>query len=189
MHAVVERQSPHTAGHPPVIARRPFASLPGAFRRFTRRLGMRIPGTQPEYASAPPSSQVLCRLQDVPDGGVIGADPRCQPGLPLILRRQGDRVQAWLNICPHDGRRMNSAPGLFHVDGGLLRCAVRGAQFALARDGLCISGPCRGRSLVAVPVQVRGGLVTMVEGTTWNQTRDVTVTRPAASAAAPGRGG
>ena len=69
----------------------------------------------------------------------------------LILRRRGDRVQAWLNVCPHAGRRLDWAPGRFLLDKGHLVCAAHGASFEL-EHGLCISGPCRGQSLVAVGV-------------------------------------
>ena len=69
----------------------------------------------------------------------------------LIVLRRGDRVQAWLNICPHAGRRLDWAPGRFLVDQGRLVCAAHGAMFEL-EHGECIAGPCRGQSLVAVPV-------------------------------------
>ena len=68
-------------------------------------------------------------------------------------------VQAWLNVCPHAGRRMNYAPGLFLVKDDKLTCAVHGSTFALRDGGLCISGPCRGQSLVAVRVKVQNGVV------------------------------
>jgi len=161
VHAVAEHRSPQSAERLPAAVRRQIASLLAVFREFSHRLAVRVLGLRPEQASVPPPPQVLCRLDDVADGGVVGVDPPCAPGVPLILRRQGDSVQAWLNICPQDGRRMNRAPGLFHVDDGLLRCSVRGAVFALDRGGLCISRPCRGRSLFAVPVQVQGELVTI----------------------------
>jgi nitrite reductase/ring-hydroxylating ferredoxin subunit len=69
----------------------------------------------------------------------------------LILRRRGADVQAWLNVCPHAGRRLDWAPGRFLLDKGHLVCAAHGASFEL-EHGLCISGPCRGQSLVPVPV-------------------------------------
>jgi nitrite reductase/ring-hydroxylating ferredoxin subunit len=101
----------------------------------------------------------LCRLDDIPDGGVLGVDPPDPEGEPLVLARHGNSVQAWLNICPHAGRRMDYAPGLFLVKDNKLTCAVHGATFALHQAALCIAGPCRGQSLVAVRVQVRDGVV------------------------------
>jgi len=101
----------------------------------------------------------LCRLEDIPDGGVLGVDPPDPEGEPLLLARQGNAVQAWLNVCPHAGRRMDYAPGLFLVKDDKLTCAVHGATFALRESGLCVAGPCRGQSLVAVRVKVRDGMV------------------------------
>jgi len=31
----------------------------------------------------------------------------------LILHRRGAEVRAWLNVCPHAGRRLDWAPGRF----------------------------------------------------------------------------
>jgi nitrite reductase/ring-hydroxylating ferredoxin subunit len=70
----------------------------------------------------------------------------------LILRRHGERLQAWLNICPHAGRRLDWAPGRFLVDQGRLVCAAHGASFEM-EHGECVAGPCRGASLVAVAVR------------------------------------
>ena len=77
----------------------------------------------------------------------------------LILYRDGDHVRAWLNICPHAGRRLDWAPGQFlkSKDGHLV-CAAHGASFELA-GGECVAGPCRGESLRAVDVSVRDGAV------------------------------
>ncbi|MGH8116199.1 MAG: Rieske (2Fe-2S) protein [Rhodanobacteraceae bacterium] len=107
-----------------------------------------------------PPNEFLCRLDDIPDGGVMGVDPPDPQGEPLVLARHGNSVRAWLNICPHAGRRMDYAPGLFLVKDDKLTCAVHGATFALRENGLCVEGPCRGQSLVAVRVQVRDGAVT-----------------------------
>lgn len=71
----------------------------------------------------------------------------------ILLRRTGERVQAWLNICPHAGRRMDYAPGKFLLDQGRLVCAAHGASFEL-EQGVCVAGPCRGASLVPLEVVV-----------------------------------
>lgn len=82
----------------------------------------------------------------------------------LVLHRQGDAVRAWLNICPHAGRRLDWAPGQFlkSRDGHLV-CAAHGAAFDLA-DGSCVAGPCRGDTLRAVPVELRDGQVWLAAG-------------------------
>lgn len=77
----------------------------------------------------------------------------------LVLLRDGEAVRAWLNVCPHAGRRLDWAPGKFLLgrDGHLV-CAAHGASFEL-QGGQCVAGPCRGDALRAVPVQVRDGQV------------------------------
>ncbi|MBB1472818.1 MULTISPECIES: Rieske (2Fe-2S) protein [unclassified Luteimonas] len=78
----------------------------------------------------------------------------------IILHRDAaDGVRAWLNICPHAGRRLDWAPGQFlKARDGQLVCAVHGATFETV-GGLCTAGPCRGEALRAVAVVVRDGLV------------------------------
>ena len=80
----------------------------------------------------------------------------------VILHRDGDVVRAWVNVCPHAGRRLDWAPGQFLKSReGLLVCAVPGASFELI-DGECVAGPCRGQSLQRVEVVVRDGEVRQV---------------------------
>ena len=102
----------------------------------------------------------LVTLDRLPDGGfaeveaVIDGDAES-----LVLYRDGEAVRAWLNICPHAGRRLDWAPGQFLKSReGLLVCAAHGASFQLA-DGVCVAGPCRGEALRPVPVDVRDGAV------------------------------
>lgn len=77
----------------------------------------------------------------------------------VIVHRDGDGVRAWLNVCPHAGRRLDWAPGQFLKSrDGLLVCAVHGASFELM-GGQCVAGPCRGQSLQPVDVAVRDGEV------------------------------
>lgn len=81
----------------------------------------------------------------------------------LIVYRDGNTVRAWLNVCPHAGRRLDWAPGKFlKSKDGLLVCAAHGASFELLR-GECVAGPCRGASLRMVPVELRDGMVTFPE--------------------------
>ncbi|MDR7099704.1 nitrite reductase/ring-hydroxylating ferredoxin subunit [Lysobacter niabensis] len=108
-----------------------------------------------------PSTRVaLITLDGIADGGfaeteaVIAGDAES-----LILYRQGEAVRAWLNICPHAGRRLDWAPGQFLKSReGLLVCAAHGASFELVQ-GECVGGPCRGEALRVVPVEVRDGQV------------------------------
>ena len=81
----------------------------------------------------------------------------------LIVHRDGHAVRAWLNVCPHAGRRLDWAPGKFlKSKEGYLVCAAHGASFELGR-GDCVAGPCRGDSLRAVAVEVRDGQVVLAD--------------------------
>lgn len=104
----------------------------------------------------------LMSLDAITAGGFAEAEALVEGVLEsLVLYRDaaGVAVRAWLNVCPHAGRRLDWAPGKFLLSrDGLLVCAVHGAGFELAA-GLCVSGPCRGQSLRAVAVRVRDGHV------------------------------
>ena len=102
----------------------------------------------------------LSALNDIDDGGFAVVEATIDGDAEsLVLYRLGDEVRAWLNVCPHAGRRLDWAPGQFlkSKDGHLV-CAAHGASFELDR-GDCVAGPCRGDALRAVQVQVRDGEV------------------------------
>jgi Ferredoxin subunits of nitrite reductase and ring-hydroxylating dioxygenases len=102
----------------------------------------------------------LLSLDSIPDGGLAEAQATLD-GEPesLVLYRDGGSVRAWLNVCPHAGRRLDWAPGQFLKSReGQLVCAAHGASFEL-QQGTCVAGPCRGDALRAVPVEVRDGQV------------------------------
>jgi len=102
----------------------------------------------------------LTALDSIADGGFAEVEAAIDGDAEsLILHREGEQVRAWLNICPHAGRRLDWAPGQFLKSrDGLLVCAAHGASFELAH-GECVAGPCRGEALRAVPVEVRDGQV------------------------------
>lgn len=96
----------------------------------------------------------LIRLAELPPEGMSEIELPVEGELQsIVLRRSGDRVQAWLNICPHAGRRLDYAPGRFLLDQGRLVCAAHGASFEL-EQGVCVAGPCRGASLVPLAVAI-----------------------------------
>ena len=100
------------------------------------------------------------RLEAVEPGGLAETE-MVVDGAPesVIVHRDVEGVRAWLNVCPHAGRRLDWAPGKFMCSReGLLVCAVHGASFEL-EGGLCVAGPCRGDALRPVAVEVRDGQV------------------------------
>ena len=75
----------------------------------------------------------------------------------LLYRDASGDVRAWLNVCPHAGRRLDWAPGKFlRAKDGQLVCAAHGASFELA-NGECTAGPCRGERLRDVAVHCVDG--------------------------------
>jgi nitrite reductase/ring-hydroxylating ferredoxin subunit len=101
------------------------------------------------------NARPLCAIADIPDGGAREVEAMVGGSAEsLILLRRGERVNAFLNICPHAGRRLDWAPGQFLIDRGHLVCAVHGASFELP-TGECIGGPCRGAGLREVPTETR----------------------------------
>lgn len=103
----------------------------------------------------------LVALDALPPGGFVEAGATVDGSTESIVvhRDASGDVRAWLNVCPHAGRRLDWAPGSFLVSKeGLLVCAAHGASFE-ASGGLCVAGPCRGESLRAVAVEVRGNEV------------------------------
>jgi len=100
-------------------------------------------------------SKPLCRIDEIPDGDAIGLT--LDDGTGVILLRQGERVFAYYNECPHAGRNLDYAPGRFLVRDGRITCAVHGAAFAVD-GGDCCGGPARS-GLVAVPIELTDGCV------------------------------
>jgi nitrite reductase/ring-hydroxylating ferredoxin subunit len=101
----------------------------------------------------------LSRLSEIEDGGFVAVEAVIDGEYEsIVLFRAGHDVRAWLNVCPHAGRRLDYLPGKFLMDKGLLVCAAHGATFRTS-DGECVAGPCRGAHLRAVAVEVVEGEV------------------------------
>lgn len=110
--------------------------------------------TQGSKTGRESNARSLCRLDAIDDGAAVAVDAELDGATEsLIVVRQGQAVHAYVNVCPHAGRRLDWAPSKFLIKDGILVCAVHGASFQTG-DGLCVGGPCRGQSLQEVPVTV-----------------------------------
>ena len=100
-------------------------------------------------------SQHICKASDItPKGKEIRIPGEDGPFYLMVFRR-GDRLLAYHNSCPHQGRSLNFAPDRFLIgDDGLLVCAHHGAAFDLD-TGDCTQGPCEGSSLRAIAISIR----------------------------------
>lgn len=100
------------------------------------------------------NERVLCLLSDLPDGESRGFPPAPGGFTGLFAIRRGQRVVVYVNSCPHIGLPLDPAPHRFlDAKKTVIVCSAHGARFRI-EDGECISGPCYGESLEAVPVRV-----------------------------------
>ncbi len=94
----------------------------------------------------------LCDLDDIDDGGSAGF---IAGATMVMVIRQGQRVFAYVNACPHIGAPLDFSPGKFlSADGSHIMCSTHGALFRI-EDGFCVSGPCAGDALKPVDAAVR----------------------------------
>src|SRR5262249_44456182 len=95
------------------------------------------------------------------------------------------RVVGYRNICPHIGTPLDLIPGEFLTwDKAQILCRTHGARFRID-DGLCVSGPCRGRRLAALTLRVADGRVAMTAPLPPQPPLSEAPTQPAKPAPAP----
>ncbi len=72
------------------------------------------------------------------------------------MRRDGC-IYLYRNSCPHLGVELNwSGDEFMSPDGLWLQCAAHGALFEID-SGLCVAGPCHGKSLTPIPFVLEDG--------------------------------
>ena len=80
-------------------------------------------------------------------------------GIKLFVVNERGVFYAYRNQCPHLGIELQWQDDQFlDIDGELIQCATHGALF-LMHNGECVAGPCRGKSLHAIPCSVIDGQV------------------------------
>lgn len=73
--------------------------------------------------------------------------------------RQSEQVFAYQNFCVHVGHPLNWMPDRFLTkDNAAIICASHGAMYEI-EGGLCFAGPCKGKALRSVDIDVRDGVV------------------------------
>lgn len=105
----------------------------------------------------------ICRVEDIPPGGSRGFSLQA-PGRieDIFVVSASSGLVAYHNRCPHTGVPLDWVPDQFlNLDGDLIQCATHGALFRID-DGVCVRGPCVGRSLTPVRVKVAAGRVSVV---------------------------
>ncbi|MFV0478392.1 MAG: Rieske (2Fe-2S) protein [Parahaliea sp.] len=75
----------------------------------------------------------------------------------LLVVKRGGELFLYKNNCPHASLELNPMGGsVSSSDGLLLTCQHHGAEF-LSDTGECVSGPCLGDELHAVPFTLADG--------------------------------
>lgn len=124
---------------------------------------MTPPETDPRPAPIP-AGEPLCTLADIAPGAskgfrVEGAET---PVLAFLVRPKGARdgeVYGYVNQCAHRSMPLDWVEGEFlDEDRDNIICATHGAVYRI-EDGICIDGPCPGKSLQPVSLEVRDGKV------------------------------
>ncbi|MBQ0714517.1 Rieske (2Fe-2S) protein [Paraperlucidibaca wandonensis] len=87
---------------------------------------------------------------------------RSPAGEVIVVNRDG-QTYAYQNSCPHLGINLEFNPDEFmDSENYFLICSNHGALFQV-EDGLCVSGPCQGESLLSVPIQIQDGFIELIE--------------------------
>jgi nitrite reductase/ring-hydroxylating ferredoxin subunit len=108
--------------------------------------------------------RVVCRLADL-EAGMARAFTLGEGPWPLrgFVVRSGEEVRGYVNHCPHAGHPLDLLPGRFLTpDGTLIVCASHGALFEKT-TGYCVAGPCVGKSLKSIDLEIRSGYVLLAD--------------------------
>jgi len=80
----------------------------------------------------------------------------------LAIRYQG-RIYAYVNACRHIPIELDLQDGeIFDLSGHYLICSMHGARY-LPDSGLCVAGPCQGRSLKPIITKEINGMIYYVK--------------------------
>lgn len=97
----------------------------------------------------------LAQLIDVPLNGWSEHSIQTNNGfVSVMIKRLATEWTAFVNECPHQGRRMDYAENAFlETPEHYLVCPAHGATFDVV-DGECKTGPCVGQSLKKLTVEI-----------------------------------
>lgn len=106
----------------------------------------------------------LCHLADLEPTGAKGVTlGRGRGALEVVVVRTGTSVLAYENSCPHLMMTLEARPDRFLDEAGRhLVCSMHGARFTV-EDGVCVWGPCEGKTLGALAIVIAGGEVRLDE--------------------------
>lgn len=100
----------------------------------------------------------LCHSDEIPELGSRGFT--VNDSLIFTVKKNG-AIYVYRNSCPHIGIALEWVEDQF-LDSSrtLIQCANHGALFTI-ESGKCVSGPCSGQKLTAVPFEIINGFITL----------------------------
>lgn len=113
-------------------------------------------------SKAPPAGTQLCALDDIDIPGAKGFTfGEGRERFDMFVVRTKKECLAYVNACPHAFTPLETFTDKFLTrQKDQILCTTHGALFNLD-DGFCTSGPCAGKSLVPIPIEIRDGQVTI----------------------------
>lgn len=105
----------------------------------------------------------ICAMSDIPSQRARGFqlvrvdEDGTQKPWSIFVVRWGKQVFGYLNKCPHDGVNLDWERHQFLDPNGIrIMCGKHGALFELG-TGMCVDGPCKGRSLQPIALAILDG--------------------------------
>lgn len=76
-----------------------------------------------------------------------------------LIVKSADKLFIYLNKCPHRAKALNTNSGpTLDEHANYIRCGHHNALFTIS-EGLCVSGPCAGESLVKISFKVSESII------------------------------
>jgi nitrite reductase/ring-hydroxylating ferredoxin subunit len=100
-------------------------------------------------------SHILCKTTDIEDPGSKNFELKIKRKIQsvFVVNKNGEFF-AYYNKCPHTGASLEWQEDQFlDLDKALIQCATHDALFTID-TGECISGPCVGDNLQALPISI-----------------------------------
>lgn len=117
-----------------------------------------LPDALPDETAA--VAYVICSMSDIPSQRARGfelmqvAEDGTEQPFRIVVVRWGRQVFGYINRCPHDQVQLDWERNQFLDPNGIrLMCGKHGALFELG-TGVCLEGPCKGKSLIPVALTV-----------------------------------
>ncbi|HID81321.1 MAG TPA: Rieske (2Fe-2S) protein [Chromatiales bacterium] len=77
----------------------------------------------------------------------------------IFVVRNAEGIFAYIDVCPHTGTPLEWREDHFlDEEFSHIICATHGAQFRI-ENGYCFAGPCKQRSLTALPLEINGNKI------------------------------